>query len=351
MSKIISVATAFPEYRYSQKDIVAHLKTIWPDHEAVLDRLSSTSMVEHRNLVMPLERYREIGGFEDRNKIYIESMVQTLKKAVESLQSKTGFNWQDIGVITSTSITGVAVPSLDARLMNLLPIPHHVIRNPLFGLGCLGGVAGLNRTRDLLKAYPDKLALVLAAEACSLTFQFDDVCMANMVACSLFGDGTAAVLMAGDDHPLAKNAKLEILDSMQSFYPDTERVMGWDMIDKGFKVVLSGNVPDIVTKYVGSDADAFLKRNRLAKSDINNLISHPGGPKVLQAIAKILEKEDVLLKHSWNSLKEQGNLSSVSVLNVLERSLDERTLQKGHALALAMGPAFNSELSLMKVRS
>lgn len=349
MEKIIGVQTTFPEHRYSQKDIMSLLSKVWPEHAEVTERLTRTSGVSHRNLILPLERYESLGGFEERNGIYIENMVKLLHKSVLKLQEQIGFDWKDIALITSTSITGVAVPSLDARLMNLLPIPTNVIRTPLFGIGCLGGIASLNRAKDLLKAYPNKLALVLASEACSLTFQFNDVSMANIVACSLFGDGAAAVLLAGRDHALSQKGKIGIVDSMSAFYPNTERIMGWDMVDTGFKVVLSGNVPELVKNNVHSDVTQFLKANQMKLSDINNLISHPGGPKVLKALASVLEKDEELLSHSWKSLSEQGNMSSVSVLNVLQRSLEEGTLKKGYALGLAMGPAFNSELTLMKV--
>lgn len=349
MVKIIGVKTAYPEYRYSQEEVMGLLKTMWPQHSEVVERLTTTSGVETRNLVRPLESYKELGGFEERNKVYIDSMVNTLEKAIRGLQEETGFDWKDVAIITSTSITGVAVPSLDARLMNKLPLNTDIVRLPLFGLGCLGGIASLNRTKDILKAYPDRLALVLASEACSLTFQFEDISMANMVACSLFGDGSAAVLLAGEDHPLSQKGRIQILDSMNSFYPDTERIMGWDMVNTGFKVVLSGNVPEIVQKYVGKDAEKFLARNHKTIDDINNLVSHPGGPKVLKALATILNKKESMLLQSWKSLSEQGNMSSVSVLNVLERNLKEGTLKKGYALGLAMGPAFNSELSLLKV--
>jgi alkylresorcinol/alkylpyrone synthase len=270
-----------------------------------------------------------------------------LKDAVTRLQEKTGFDWSDLGLITSTTITGVSVPSLEARLMNLLPIPKNVVRNPLYGLGCLGGVAGLNRTSDLLKVRPNKLALLLAAEACSLTFQGHDATMGNMVACSLFGDGAAAVLLAGEEHPLSCKAPLRILDGMNSFYPDTERVMGWDMVNSGFKVILSGDVPLMVETHLGEDAENFLKKNGLNLSNVSNLISHPGGPKVLRALVKALKKDDSLAFQSWNSLRDHGNLSSVSVLNVLQRSLEESSLNEGHTLALALGPGFNAEMCLM----
>lgn len=317
----------------------------------MLERLEKTSGVDKRNFALPLDAYATLGGFGQRNGFYLESTLGSLETAVRALQEKTQFRWEDLAVLVSNTITGVAVPSLDARLMNRFPIPRNVQRTPILGLGCMGGVSSLNRASALLAAYPKRLALVVAAEACSLTFQLNDPTMANLVATCLFGDGAAAVLLAGDEHPLAATAKLEWVGGAASFYPGTERVMGWDMVDTGFKIVLSGNVPEIVREFVGRDVHGFLAEHALQLSDINNIVSHPGGPKVLTALAEVLEKDPSLLCHSWESLREQGNLSSVSVLNVLERHLDQRTLVPGHALALAMGPAFNSELALLKVRA
>ena len=348
MSSIIGVQAVFPEHRYSQKDAMGLIKTMWPDHGAVIDRLTETSGVRFKNLVLPLERYSHLGGFEDRNKIYIESMTKLLHKALTQLQEKHQFSWDDVMILTSTTVTGVAVPTLDARLMNLLPFSKNLIRLPLFGVGCLGGVAGLNRTHDMLKAHPKKLAILIAAEACSLTFQFNDITMSNMVASSLFGDGAAAVLMAGDDHPLRQKGKLQIQTYQNYFYPQTERIMGWDMLDSGFKVVLSGDVAQIVNEHVGDNASEFLSRNQLSSSEIVNIISHPGGPKVLRALEKALNKEESALKASWDSLGENGNISSVSVLDVLRRNLEDSLLKPGPTLALAMGPAFNSEMTLMR---
>lgn len=351
MTRIISARSAFPEHRYSQKDLMQLLMQTWPNHTEAVNRLSKNSGVQYRNFVLPLERYRNLGGLAERNEVYIDQMLKILERAMRELQEETGFDWKDLAVFTSTSITGIAVPSLEARLMNKFPVPSKVKRMPLFGLGCLGGIGALNRTSDLLKTSPTKLALVVAAEACSLTFQFNDKSMANMVSCSLFGDGAAAVLLAGEDHPLSRRSTLKIVDTMASFYPQTERVMGWDVVDSGFQVILSGSVPEIVRKQVGPDVADFLSLNDLSAKSINNLISHPGGPKVLKALAEALEKDEALLEQSWRSLSEQGNMSSVSVLNVLERSLREKTLRRGHALGIAMGPAFNSELTLFKVEA
>ena len=350
MARIIAVQSAFPKYKHSQAEVIQMMKAFWPEHAEVIARLEKTSQVESRNFAIPLDSYPTLGGFGQRNALFLEEMLRTLEVAVRGLQEKTHFDWRDLAVVISNTITGVAVPSLDARLMNRLPIPHDVQRTPILGLGCMGGVSSLNRANALLHAFPEKLALVVAAEACSLTFQFTDASMANFVATSLFGDGAAAVLLAGEKHPLAKNAPLKIIDSASSFYPETERIMGWDMVDTGFKIVLSGNVPDIVKQFVGKDVRGFLEKNKLSLDSIKSLVSHPGGPKVLTALSEELGKDSFLFRHSWESLREQGNLSSVSVLNVLERHLEQKTIAPGYALALAMGPAFNSELSLFEVR-
>ncbi len=349
MARIVGVESVFPRNRYSQREIMDVIQAQWPEHAAVFDRLVGTSSVEHRSFVQPLDRYPKLGGFGERNAIYLEAMMELLEKAIRGLQSKTGFDWKDVRGIISTTITGIAVPSLDARLMNRLPLGRDLVRIPLFGLGCMGGVASLNRANDFLEAYPDRLALVLASEACSLTFQLNDSSMANFVATSLFGDGAAAVLLAGEDHPLARGAGIQIQAGASSFYPDSERVMGWDMVDSGFKIVLSGSVPDIVKKYVGDDVATFLHQQSLELAEIKNIVSHPGGPKVLQALSESLQQPNEAFKHSWDSLRDHGNLSSVSVLNVLQRSIEQKTLKPGPTLALAMGPAFNSEVSLWEV--
>jgi alkylresorcinol/alkylpyrone synthase len=344
MSKIIGVNTIFPQYKYTQAEIINLMIQIWPDKHEVLQKFLKSSGVETRHFIQPLENYPKIKGFGDRNRIYLSEIKQLQKTALEKLQKTIGFVWNDVGVIISTSITGLSVPSIEARLMNEFAIPHDTIRMPIFGLGCLGGVATLNRAHDMLKAYPKKLAIVLASEACSMTFQMDDNSMANMVATSLFADGVAAVCIAGDEHPLAKERGLRILDTQSNFYPNSQDVMGWEMVDTGFKIVLSGNVPEIVNKYVGEDVKTLLSRHKFHMNDIQHIISHPGGPKVLTAIGQAVEKTDAALKHSWESLKQNGNLSSVSVLNVLERSLAAGIA--GHGLMMAMGPAFCSEFNL-----
>jgi alkylresorcinol/alkylpyrone synthase len=234
-------------------------------------------------------------------------------------------------------------PSLEAIMMNRFPMPTDLVRTPIFGLGCLGGVAAVNRAQEFLKLRPNKLAIVMAHEACSLTFQFKDGSMANMVGSSLFGDGAAVVLIAGEKHPLYKKSGLVINETRASFYPNTERIMGWDIVDTGFQIVLSGSVPDMVYNNVTQD----LKNINYTPEKFSFVISHPGGPKVLEALAKVTEKSRDDFRFSWESLFENGNMSSVSVLNVLEKTLAQGKKSGEQGLMMAMGPAFNSEMSLV----
>lgn len=348
MAKIIGVETAFPAHRHSQAEVSALLAQQWPEHTGVIHRLAKTSGVEHRNLVMPLAAYPGLKGMGQRQQVYTEVAMKLLVEALGVLHDRHPFPWEDVGAIFSTTVTGIAVPSMEARLMNRFPLPRDLVRMPLFGLGCLGGVGTLNRAADWLRGHPEKLVLITAVEACSLTFQLDDCSMANLVATHLFGDGAAVVLLAGERHPLATRPGLRILRGMASFYPDTERTMGWDVVDDGFRIVLSGSVPEIVQQHLPGDLARLLPPGGPQIKDVDFVVSHPGGPKVLDAVADVLGGRRELLRHSWDGLRERGNMSSVSVLDVLARTLANPREARGLGLALAMGPAFNAELALLE---
>lgn len=350
MGFIVGAKTAFPKYRHSSSDTARILAEIWPDKKQVIEKFSKSSGVDFRNTLLPLEEYKNIKGLKKRNDLYLENGVSLLRQAITDLHLKIGFDFKDIGLIISTTITGLSVPSLEAKLMNVFDFNPNLIRIPIFGVGCLGGVYNLNRAFDYLRLNPDKLALAIAYEACTLTFQFDDISMPNLVATSLFGDGAGVVLLSGKDHPMSKKAKLEIIKTHSSFYKDTQKVMGWDIVDDGFQIVLSGNVPQMVTDHVSKDLNILLRDSNLTLDDIEFIISHPGGPKVLSAIVDVFKKGDNFLKNSFDSLKNHGNMSSVSVLNVLETTLAENRF-KNHGIMLALGPAFCSELTLLKAHA
>ncbi len=232
--------------------------------------------------------------------------------------------------------------------MNRLGLPASVKRTPIFGLGCLAGAAGLARAADTLRAFPEEVAVMLSVELCSLTLQPDDLSIPNVVATGLFGDGAAAVVLGGGARA-PRNGAPRVVATRSVFYPETEWVMGWDVVDTGFKVVLSAKVPEVVEARVGADVDAFLGAHGLTRADVRRWIAHTGGPRVLEAFRAALGLPEAALARSWASLREVGNLSSASVLFVLADELAEGDARPGDlGLLAAMGPGFAAELVLLR---
>ena len=245
-------------------------------------------------------------------------------------------------------MTGIAVPSLEARLMNRLPFSSQTKRVPLFGLGCLAGCAGVNRLGDYLRGHPTEAGLLLSVELCSLTLQREDLSVANIIASGLFGDGCGVVLMVGDEHPLASTAGLAWSHPRSVFFPDTERIMGWDVVDSGFKVVLSPEVPNLVKAELPDAVAGLLTEAGLGRDGLDFYVAHPGGPKVLGAMQEALDLDPADLQASWDSLATYGNMSSTSVLFVLHELLKDRPPAGQRGLMAAMGPAFCAELNLLE---
>jgi alkylresorcinol/alkylpyrone synthase len=259
---------------------------------------------------------------------------------------RAGLSTDDVDAILFVTVTGVATPSIDARLMNRLALPSDVKRMPIFGLGCVAGAAGIARAADYVRAYPDQVALLLSVELCSLTLQREDLSIPNLIASGLFGDGAAAVLVVGDERQAAGP---RIVASRSIFYRDSERVMGWDISEDGFRIVLSADVPQVVRDHLREDVDAFLAGHGLSRKEIASWVCHPGGPKVLEAMEETLELPEGALAVTWKSLREVGNLSSTSVLLVLADTLESHRPPPGsYGMLLAMGPGFCSELVLLQ---
>jgi alkylresorcinol/alkylpyrone synthase len=230
--------------------------------------------------------------------------------------------------------------------MNRMNLRSDIKRIPIFGLGCVAGAAGIARAADYVLAYPKQCAVLVSVELCSLTWQRKDLSVANLISSGLFGDGSAAVIVAGGDRPASGP---EVLGSRSSFYRGTEEVMGWDISEEGFRIVLSPEVPDMVRKHLAHDVDSFLADYELDRSDIDNWIMHTGGPKVLEATAEALQLPDGALDVSWQSLRRVGNLSSASVLLVLEEFMNRRRPALGsYSILAAMGPGFCAELVLLR---
>ena len=352
MAYIAAVSSSFPPYYYSQDELIQVLQKYWETgHRNTyrLERIQRNTTVEGRYLVLPMDAYERISGFGDSNRAWIEAALDLGEDAVCALLDKATLQARDISYFTFTTVTGIAVPSIDARLMNRIPFPGNMKRNPLFGLGCLGGAAGIARVADYLKGHPQQAAILLSIELCSLTLQRDDISIENIVSSGLFGDGAGAVLMLGDEHPLVSHGQPKVIDSRSTFFPQTEHIMGWDVRDSGLKVILSADVAAVAEKELRPAIEAFLADHHLAIKDITHWVSHPGGPKVIQAIEDGLGLDEDALAITRRSLAEVGNISSTSVLIILQETLARRKPQGGeYGLLMAMGPAFCAEFVLLK---
>lgn len=349
MPFIHAVHTAFPDNKVSQENIKDVIVSLWPDKKELLEQFFVSSGVKNRHLTLPLSEYKENSDFGKRNITWQNEALSLQTKNINSLLTSTQIKPDDIKLISSVNTTGLCVPSIEALLLNKLPLEHTVKRLPIFGLGCLGGLAGINRVSDYLKGHPTEAALLLVTELCSLTFQLRDNNVSNLVGTALFGDGAGAILILGDEHPLGSKSHFEIIHSGSLFYPNTERMMGWDMVENGFQIVLSPELPDLVKKNVGKNVSHFLRQFGYEKEDVDFYVAHPGGPRVLEAMTETLGINLTDVIHSWESLAEVGNVSAVSVVNVLERTIQRTDLKKGAiGVMLAMGPAFSLEMALVK---
>lgn len=355
--RIGAVEVALPEHRYPQDELFALLARRWHGARRSLGRLASLHRavgVEARHTALALHEYEALDSFGKANDAFIRVGTELGARAVRSALASAGLDTSDVGAIFFTTVTGLAVPTIDARLVNVLDLRPSVRRVPMFGLGCVGGAAGLARTADHLRAYPEDVAVLLSVELCSLTLQ-DDLSVANLIASGLFGDGAAAVVLGGARAPLPANdafgattfSPARVLASRSAFFRDSERVMGWDIGEHGFKVVLSADVPSMVHLHLPREVDAFLGEHGLARSDIAHWVCHPGGPKVITAIEDALALRDGALAITRRSLADVGNLSSASVLHVLAET-GRRAAPGDLGVLMAMGPGFCAELVLLE---
>jgi alkylresorcinol/alkylpyrone synthase len=346
---IAAVGAAFPPHYYEQEQLLAALRAHWARRHHNLDRLEALHrnvLVGGRHLALPLEEYEWLRTFGEANDAWIRVGQEVGEEALRRALADAGLSTADVSALVFVTVTGVATPSLDARIINRLGLAASVKRLPLFGLGCVAGAAGIARAADYVKAFPGDVVVLLSVELCSLTLQREDLSVPNLIASGLFGDGAAAVVVVGSGR---SKAGPRVVATRSVFYRDTERAMGWDISERGFKVVLSAEVPELTRRHLRKDVDGFLAEHGLERSRISRWIAHPGGPKVLQAVEETLELGPGALEISWRSLRETGNLSSASVLLVLKDVLEQRAPSAGdYGVLLAMGPGFCSELVLLQ---
>lgn len=346
--RIAAVGRALPDHHYDQEELLAAFRRMWGSrfHNAErLEQIHRNVLVGGRYLALPIGEYEKLDSFTRANDAFVRCATALGARAVGDVLQRAGVAPRALRHLVFVSVTGVATPSIDARLVNRLGLRRDIKRTPIFGLGCVAGAAGVARVADTLRAFPDEVAVLLSVELCSLTLQREDLSIPNLIASGLFGDGAAAVLMTGRDVP---GDGPEVVATRSVFYPDTEHVMGWDVTSEGFRVVLSGEVPEIA-RGIRPDVDAFLAEQGLTLGDIGSFVCHPGGPKVLEAFEEALEQPREAFALTWKSLAELGNLSSASVLMVLGDTMAERRPPPGtFGLMISMGPGFCAELVLLR---
>ena len=349
MSRIAAVAPVLPAFAYTQAEITAELAPLIstvPARRAVLERMHAASGIGTRHTALPLERYRDLGTFRQSNDLFIEVATDLAERALREALATAGLEPPDVDFVMFTSVTGISAPSVDALLVSRLGLRPDVKRLPSFGLGCVGGAAGLARVNDYLVGHPGEVGVLLSVELCSLTLQRDDETMANFVATGLFGDGATAVVLVGDERG---EPGIRIVDTRSSFFPDTQAVIGWNIGGSGFEIVLTAGVADVIERHFPAEVAAFLADNGLGITDVAAWVAHPGGPRVLDAFAQSLGLNSTALALSWASLDKVGNLSSSAVLHVLADTIAAGAHTPGDAgLLFALGPGVSAEFVLLE---
>lgn len=357
MAKIVSVHSLTLPFEVQQQTAQKITHALFSEKIEQLERylkVFQNGEIDTRYVCMPLEWYAKDHTFEERNSHYCEQAVALAKEAIVGcLQNeellRTPVSPSEIDAIFFVSSTGIATPSIEALLMNELPFRNDTKRIPIWGLGCAGGAAGLSRAFDYCQAYPEANVLVVCVELCSLTFQKDDLSKSNIIGISLFSDGVSCALITGSESAIQPVKPVPTIVATDSrLLPDSEDVMGWSVQDSGLHVIFSKSIPAIIEKWLGPIVEQFLSSEQRTASEVNHFIAHPGGKKVLQSYEKTLSFPPEKLDSSRTILRTFGNMSSPTVLYVLEHVMHQSIPQEDIGIIAALGPGFSSELLLVE---
>lgn len=355
MGKILRIQKTDFDCKIQQSETKRYSEILFGEVYPNIDKLLEVfdnSGIKNRNFCVTLDFFNSGLSFEEKNKLFKDIALQHSLKAITDSLLIAGIDSTDISDFIYVNTTGLTTPSLDALVINALRLNPNVNRYPLWGLGCAGGVSGIAKANTIAKANPDAVIIILGVELCSLTFRKNDLSKSNFVATSLFSDGITATIVLGDKAALKytnTEFNADIIGSQSKLYYDSEEVMGWEFLNDGFKVIFSKDIPTIIHQNVKGDVENFLNKNNLQISDIKNFIAHPGGAKVIQAYIDAMEIDSKMLNHSRYILENYGNMSSVSVLYVLERFLYEG-FEDGYGLMISLGPGFSSEMVLLDLK-
>lgn len=349
MPRVVAVGTAVPPFCFEQQEIREWV------HQHFQENLECTQSliavfdnvhVHRRFFCVPLEWFERHHTFSEKNGEYIRWSERLSIEAIERCLEKADLGPQDVDHLVFVSTSGMATPSIDARIINRLGFGPHTKRTPVFGLGCAGGATGLTHCQDLARGAPDQRILLVSVELSSLTFQFADYRKSNFVASALFADGAAAVLVCGDTCP---EEGIHMVDSMSTLWPNTLDLMGWDFSETGLSVIFSPTIPKVLDQHIRENVTEFLQRSQLSLQDLDHFVIHPGGAKILLAMRESLELSEEKLDSSRFVLENYGNMSSPTILFILEHLMREGSPEKADwGLCAAFGPGFSSELLLLR---
>lgn len=362
MPYIVSIGETVPKNVINQSQAKDFAKEIFSDTFRDIERLLPAfhnGQIEKRHIVQPISWYMEEHSFAEKNQVYIDAAVMLGIKAIKNClmnttQLKQEIAFDEIEAIFMISSTGIATPSIEARIMNHLPFSTHTKRIPIWGLGCAGGAAGLSRAHEYCLAYPKAKVIVLSIELCSLTFQRNDLSKSNFIGTSLFADGVACALVCGDQisvHSVYKKAAVPAIHATKSTtMPQSLDVMGWEVKDEGLNVIFSKDIPSIIENWLQPNVTNFLSEIGLDFANVRHFIAHPGGKKVIEAYGKALHLPESMTDISLDILKDYGNMSSATILFVLNRFME--IAEAGDiGLATALGPGFSSEMLVLRWES
>jgi alkylresorcinol/alkylpyrone synthase len=346
---ILAIATAVPKHMISQADTAERAKKVWPQY-AQFDSLYMNTGIERRFACEPIDWYYGAHGWEDRSEAFRRHAVPLLEEAARGAIARAGLAVTDIDAVVVNTVTGIAVPSLDAMLFNRMPFRPDTERLPIFGFGCGGGVAGLSRAARIAVSMPGANVLFLTVDLCTLCLRLEDQSLAMFISAALFGDGAAAVVLRKEAAPATDSAcgnktLARIVATGEHLWPATEHIMGWDIKHDGFGIVISPQIPTLVERKLAPALDGFLMKHGLSLADFDGFLIHPGGRKVLEMAQAVLGVSDRDVSHSWQVLRDYGNMSAGTALFVLEQAV--RSGARGRHLFSAFGPGFSAYFAVL----